>query len=117
MDKGSSLFRQQIIEMTRNPMMSEFTGERIVERLTEKDLVKIEKIMKKHTTLTITTFLRIFRNVLHPTREEDFYLSYGLFRLFQEVCLSSRKNEISFADISTIITEKMPSGNQESLLS
>ena len=41
---------------------------------------------------------------MSPTSEEDFYLTYGLFRLFQEICLSNKKNEISFDDISTIIT-------------
>jgi len=29
---------------------------------------------------------------MNPSKEEDFYLSYGLFRLFQEGCLAARKN-------------------------
>jgi len=76
-------FRDKIIAMTRNPMMTEFTPPRLIERLTEKDLIKVEKIMKKNTSLNIATFLRIFRNILHPSSEEDFYLTYGLFRIFQ----------------------------------
>jgi hypothetical protein len=64
-------------------MMIKFTGERIVERLTEKDLIRLEKIMKKHTALNITSFLRIMRNILRPSQEEDFYITYGLFRMFQ----------------------------------
>ncbi len=84
--------RQHIINLTKNPRMNEFTGERIVERLTEKDLIKVQKIMKKHTSFPITTFLRIFREIMAPSKEEDFYLTYGLFRLFQEVCLQYRKS-------------------------
>jgi hypothetical protein len=71
--------------------MNEFTSERIVERLTEKDLIKVQKIMKKQTSLNITSFLRIFRNILSPSPDDDFYLTYGLFRLFQEACLEYRK--------------------------
>ena len=33
--------RARILEMTKSPMMIEFTGERIIERLTEKDLIKL----------------------------------------------------------------------------
>jgi hypothetical protein len=69
--------------MTKNPMMTEFTAPRLIERLNEKDLIKVEKIMKKNNSLNIATFLRIFRSILNPSPEEDFYLTYGLFRIFQ----------------------------------
>jgi hypothetical protein len=47
--------------------MNEFTSERIVERLTEKDLIKIQKIMKKQSALSITAFLRVLRGIMAPT--------------------------------------------------
>ena len=84
--------------------MNEFTGEKIVERLTEKDLIKVNKIMKKYPLLSITMFLRIFRSFIRPSEDEDFYLTYGLFRLFQEICVTSRTNRVSFAHISSIVT-------------
>lgn len=112
-DSEEDEYRQKIIQMTKHPLMTEFTGEKIVERLTEKDLMKIDKIMKKHPTFNITTFLRIFRNMLKPNHEEDFYLTYGLFRLFQEICITCKHHEVTFRDISTIITEKMPTYSQE----
>lgn len=39
--------------------------------------------MKKNPSLNIATFLRIFRNILIPSPEEDFYVTYGLFRIYQ----------------------------------
>lgn len=96
--------------------MNEFTSERIVERLTEKDLIKIQKIMKKQPALPITAFLRVLRAIMLPTPEEEFYLTYGLFRLFQDACLQFRKTQITFNHFSTIITEKMPTANQELML-
>ena len=101
--------RSRVIQMTKNPMMVEFTGERIVEKLTEKDLIRLDKIMKKHHSLNITSFLRILRKIMQPIEEEDFYITYGLFRIFQEICITTRRNEVTFNDISTMITEKMPS--------
>ena len=101
----------RILALTKNPLMSEFTGERIVERLTEKDLLKLQKIMKKQPSFSITTFLRIFRNVLQPTEKEDFYMTYGLFRLFQEACMKTKKSEVSFDDISNIVSDKIPADN------
>lgn len=102
--------------LTKNPRMNEFTSERIVERLTEKDLIKIQKIMKKQPALSITAFLRVLRAIMQPAPDEDFYLTYGLFRLFQDACLQFRKTQITFNDFSTIITEKMPTANQELML-
>lgn len=72
--------------------------------------------MKKQPALSITAFLRVFRTIMQPAPDEDFYLTYGLFRLFQDACLQFRKTHITFNDFSTIITEKMPTANQELLL-
>jgi hypothetical protein len=110
---AEEILRARITELTKNPMMIEFTGERIVERLTERDLIKIEKIMKKNPTLNITAFLRIFRSTLRPSPEEDFYITYGLFRLFQEICIANKSSEISFKGISTMVAEKMPSFDKD----
>jgi hypothetical protein len=72
--------------------MNEFTTERVMEMLTEKDLIKIQKIMKKYSSLSITSFLRIMISILSPAPDEEFYLTYALFRLFQDACLAFRKS-------------------------
>jgi hypothetical protein len=69
--------------------------------------------MKKQNALSITAFLRVLRGIMAPVPEEDFYLTYGLFRLFQDACLEFRKSQITFHDFSNILTEKMPTANQE----
>ena len=73
--------------------------------------------MRKHKTLKITEFIRFFKTILpidnNSNDEHDFYITYALFKLFQEVCNTYKKMEVTFSEISSFIAEKMPTFNQQ----
>ena len=40
-------------------------------------------------------------------------MAYGLFRLFKDLCKGSKSTEVTFREISSVVTDRMPHVNQD----
>ena len=106
------------LKYLQNPKINTITPYYIIQLLTQESLLKLEDFMRKHRTLKITEFIRFFRTILPiggegVDREEEFFVSYALFKLFQEICNAQKKMEVTFSEISSYIAEKMPTFTQQ----
>ena len=82
---------EHIFSLLKNPKINVYTTQYIIEVLTQDSLVKLEHFMKKHSALNVTEFMRLFRKLVpvdshSTTREDEFFINYGIFRFFWEIC-------------------------------
>lgn len=109
------------LSLLGNEKINTFTSDYIMGLLSRDSLIKIEQFMRKNKILKISEFLRFFRQLL-PFNKNDsskltqFFLHYALFKLFSEICNSKKKTEVTFADISSYIAERMPNFTQQSII-
>lgn len=96
---------EQLIEL---PSFKLFNLDYTVSLFSEERLKYFEELAKDIDRLHIYDFIRFSLQVIHEEPAERVFLTYGLLKLFEEICKNINKDSISFLDFTSFVVDKLP---------